>query len=219
MSESKLIGYNGLEDFIEKAQKEDYVFRGQAGDWELLPAIGRNGSYVPAKERQLFLSFKSWFYPYTRVEPKDDMDILFLAQHYGLKTRLLDWTTNPLIALYFACSTEGESSQDGIIYFKKRKKSDKGILTEAHAKFPFKKVRSQLLIPDYIDIRYRNQSGLFYFFENPKEPDTDYQMKMSILFSFKKKISKRLNAIKINETFVFPNLSSLCKELNENLYR
>lgn len=218
MSESKLIEYNGLDDFIEKAQKEDYVFRGQAGDWELLHSIGRNGSYVPAKERQLFLSFKSWFYSYTRVEPKDDMDILFLAQHYGLKTRLLDWTTNPLIALYFACSTEGESSQDGIIYFKKRKSAGE-FLKEAHTCFPFKGVCSQLLIPDYIDIRYRNQSGLFYFFENPEDPDTDYQMKMSIPFSIKQDLEKKLNAVKINETFVFPNLSSLCKELNENLYR
>lgn len=214
MSESKSVVYNGLDDFIEKAQKNDYVFRGQTKDWKLLPAIGRNVNYDSDKERQLFFHFKSRFYPYTQVLPKDDMDILFLAQHYGLKTRLLDWTINPLIALYFACLSDGERDKDGVIYFKKRK-SDERILKEAHTCFPFDGVCSQLLIPDYIDIRYRNQSGLFYFFKDPSKPDTDYDMKLSIPSSSKKDIMEKLNTIKINETYVFPTLNSLCKELNK----
>ena len=37
-------------------------------------------------------------------------------QHYGIPTRLLDITLNPLVALYFACKNEKELEKDGVVY-------------------------------------------------------------------------------------------------------
>src|SRR5260370_40182692 len=48
-----------------------------------------------------------------RTPNRDDKwEWYFLMQHYGVPTRLLDWTDNPLIALYFAVNDQPESASD-----------------------------------------------------------------------------------------------------------
>ena len=101
---------NSVSEFIEKVVQLDkeegteIFYRGHADkNWELLPSIFRTPNGVE-KEHLLFRDMVA-HEPQSFSECKSALDYLVQMQHYGLPTRLLDMTTNPLVALYFACQS------------------------------------------------------------------------------------------------------------------
>ena len=95
-------------------------WRGHAdSSWDLTPGIFRK-EYKDNKgqEHNMINYFMHRAAPrYARLPEKDDYSgWLFLMQHYGIPTRLLDWTESPLLALYFAVTDEKYSNSSGAVW-------------------------------------------------------------------------------------------------------
>lgn len=83
-----------------------WIFRG-LGDktFTLTPNVGRKPRYTPADEHTLLEIFDRRVAEYRDTRNWSAWDKLAIAQHHGLPTRLLDWSTNPLVAAYFAVTS------------------------------------------------------------------------------------------------------------------
>lgn len=53
-------------------------------------------------EEQLVARFRDRSLPYHSRQLDDGLETLFFMQHFGVPTRLLDWTANPFVGLFFA---------------------------------------------------------------------------------------------------------------------
>lgn len=142
------------------------LFRGQNMDMPLLPRIARVAmelrSEDPVKiEKMLFENFTRLSVPYLQFpSPRSDWDRLAIARHYGLPTRLLDWTSNAFVALWFAVSsTPLKSKSSGVLWVLRADAND--LKYPGEHETPFGLERTYIFQPSHIDKRISAQSGWF----------------------------------------------------------
>lgn len=111
----------------EEGDEQDaqrFFFRGQANiAWDVYPGVFRKGFLVTESS----LINEAYLRNPTEFRKLDtDFERLAKLQHYGLPTRLLDVTSNPLVAIYFACQLCREIiddtlsvAADGIVLFRR----------------------------------------------------------------------------------------------------
>jgi hypothetical protein len=201
-------------------------YRGQSNSqWKLVPKIDRlfkNQKLFDTWERKEFFmleEFKKYSSPFREKEPKSNIDWLVLAQHYGLPTRLLDWSTNPLKALYFAVD-DLIDKKDGVLYALQLNWSLSSIYPDEDHK---DLTRLTPFYPSMVDVRVIAQEGCFTLFPFPKREkrfkpigqpnhhkDTIHKIiKIIIPKNAKKKLKSHLNVLGVNRRTLFPDLEGI----------
>ena len=119
-----------FEDYLKTVKDElpegRKYFRGQtkrySDGYPLKPSIGRQELMLSMSfserdelERELLGVFANHLITHVQHLPRSEWETLAIAQHHGLPTRFMDWTENPLVALYFAVRDAQPDEQDGSI--------------------------------------------------------------------------------------------------------
>lgn len=105
----QLLEIMGLDKGVEK------LYRGQANStWKLDSSLTRNPKFVKNESKMYYdiLSLK----PDAFVNDNSVYERMITMQHFGMPTRLLDITRNPLIAIFFACNNLQCKNTDGVIF-------------------------------------------------------------------------------------------------------
>ncbi len=209
---------------VANLKSGQWLFRGQRKTtWSLQSTVDREpfvsfrrGQSREKYERLLLDEFKRRSLPFLLREPKNEWEWLALAQHHGLPTRLLDWTTNPLVALYFAVS-KNDGSEDGIViaYYHNRSSID-----PIHNADPFKIKQIETYIPPNIADRVSAQGSIFT--AEPSIPDEGNTPGRDIhqwIVSGHSaaRIRNELRQLSLTESTLFPGLDGLCRELRETV--
>ena len=233
----------------EKSSKGSLWFRGQSNEaWPLSPTIWRSAyNYTPADERWFIHEFRARASTRHSVEIdyEDQPKWLSTMQHYGLPTRLLDWSRSPLVALFFAIGTLAsdhslQTPPDAALWIldpylfnsihykgfvtpsinsKKCRFAVEEAFRTPHA--GYKPHSAMAILATESDSRMFVQQGVFTIHRQADQSLIDHRLRAAYLAKIvipgesKRKIAKELKILGIREGDVFPDLEHLASELKK----
>lgn len=237
------IKINSIEQYIAEVRKfsqlegtctiDRIFYRGQSNSsYKIVPSLGRpiskdsepEENYIPFEND--ILNAAKLEYPDIFDDKNNEVDIMALVQHYGMPTRLLDVTENPLVALYFACSNPDKGNDGEVIIFQSG--SAAPIMTSFQNDEILTMEKSCFIRSKKLSERQKAQSGLFLrvsdvdlkLGEIPKElsEESVYRDSIIIATDHKSQILRDLKLMGISERTLFPeDIDKGCRELLETL--
>lgn len=226
-------------DFVAKLDANGdpdqvFWFRGHAGaTWKLEPSVARSADDPVEAEWVSFKRFRQNAGRFIGDGRPSEWDWMFLMQHYGVPTRLLDWSENPLVALYFAASSHPD--EDGYLWvllpcemnekggFANKLAHDlpcfqmdedlDGYLTKAVRMNHAAEQNPIAAIASRNSSRIVAQHGVFTVFHSSFTPleelyDKKHLWRYRIPKEDKPKIQKELSLLQINKFTLFPELGN-----------
>ena len=221
--EIKIESFTKFHQVLNKHDAPGVVYRGiKDKNFELKPSIGRlkvDESNIEKIEAKIFKQFKEQSLPHLDFEPRSEWEWLALAQHHGLPTRLLDWTKNPLVALYFA--VEEKTKADSAVFIFNDVESPVDVANAVDPLNIDNDMSVRQYIPAHLNSRIIAQNGLFTVHTNVTKSFTSGRItKVVIPNKARAELKKQLYKYGIHRGTVYPGLdgtSAHIKWLNEEI--
>lgn len=203
--------------------EKSWMFRGQEnGAWDLVCKIDR-AEWAVYRTKRLWdrLMHENWLLKefdkaaraHIGIEPKDLWESLALGQHHGLVTRLLDWTVNPLSALFFAVEKRSDQYDAAVWCY-----LHDGDSHFSHLEGPFSINEVVSYDPQHISPRIPAQASRF---SAHPEPDAtgEYswhglRLKVRIPKLSRSVIRQELANLGITRMSLFPDLDGVASHVN-----
>lgn len=212
-------------------------WRGQGSDWSLVPKVFRDESRSRVYEATAARRFRRL--ARARHDDCPDRDEraswLFLMQHYGAPTRLLDWTESPLVGLYFAVEEAEFVGGDGVLWalnpfflngilfeqphlFLREHGVIRRLVGEAFSDDPAELDTAAALVGEELDVRMMLQLAGFTIHGSPKPFEQlrgvgPALTKLVIRAKHKPEIYEWVNRLGITRRNLFPDLSNLARSI------
>ena len=203
---------------INNIEKENTLFyRGHANEekFNLVPFIYRDKKFIENEDKIYRETISKVPYDFNG---KNTIESLVLMQHYGVPTRILDLTTNPLVALYFACDDDKNKDADGEVivfdipkestcYFDSDRVTVLANLAKCKSDFKYKKKY-------FLDLKKHTEIIRNLYIEKNSQKCSNKKNIISFIESKKDTIKKKIESFKKEnlKSYIISVINELIKE-------